>query len=493
MLTNEQLLDEGSILEDELLNLKRSLEGETTAMYQASDEISKMVEELFETQLKLVISLKLVKIDKYMEKIRQSNDAQNYSEINSYINKIQLLIDDPQDKIFRRLDIYENLKKRLSFEKVNLQKKLEAQFNTLFSLRSKSFPKTKAIHVTITKELESLMETTNAMLEIDYNFNEIADFMMTNLFEPVVSRAVSIEFVENAKDFSMTLSYSTSEISDDLRPNHSTVFTNIQLLFCFLSKMNLNLKNDEHLLPYILKDRYDDFLRLILNECLVHSIPTTFEERDQSTLTEDIEKLSQIFVKLNFKEGEENLEKYPAQIDKLFYKKFIKNITNKSAEILKRDLHDMIMVSEDTTLSTETPLTFPKSMISKSTLEVVRLLEKIIAEAKKCDESSNEKRQNLLIAVKAVLENYPFSIQLHHSRFMSQIPQQSALFYNNCMYLSNWAMNNRDTENCPGIEVVSEDLETQGLEILEVQIAKQKIQLIDVLKDFGELHFIIEN
>jgi protein transport protein DSL1/ZW10 len=473
-------------LEDELFNLKRSLEDETSSMYQANDEISKMVEELFETQLKLVISMKLVKIDKYMEKIRQSNDAKDYSEINTYINKIQLLIDDPQDKIFRRLDIYENLKKRLSFEKENLQKKLETQFNSLVSLRSKSFPKTKAINVVISKDLEALVETTNSMIEIDYNFNETADYMMKNIFEPVVSRAVSVEFVENGKDISMTFSYSTGEISDDLRPNHTTVFTNINHVLCFFMHMNIMMKNEEFLFPYILKDRYDDFLRMILDECLVHSIPTTFEERDQSTLTKDIEELSKLFVKCNFKEGKENLEKYPAEIDKLFYKKFIKNITSKSAEILKRDLHDMIMVSEDTTLSTETPLTFPKSMISKSTLEVVRLLEKIIAEAKKCDESSNEKRQNLLIAVKAVLENYPFSIQLHHSRFMSQIPQQSALFYNNCMYLSNWAMNNRDTENCPGIEVVSEDLETQGLEILEVQIAKQKIQLIDVLKEFGK-------
>jgi centromere/kinetochore protein ZW10 len=85
--------------------------------------------------------------------------------------------------------------------------------------------------------------------------------------------------------------------------------------------------------------------------------------------------------------------------------------------------------------------------------------------------------------VKAVLENYSFTIQLHHSQLLSKIPQQSAIFYNNCMYLCNWIALNNDLENC-GMEVVMHELTVQAQEFFDCQIAKQKIQLLEILKEF---------
>lgn len=205
----------------------------------------------------------------------------------------------------------------------------------------------------------------------------------------------------------------------------------------------------------------------------------------------DIVKLSNLFTEVNFfsvsSEGgnEEQLEHYSQKVDELFYDQFTKNIQVSASDLLKRDLHDMMLISEDTTMSTNTPLTFPRSMVSKSTLEIIRLLEKIIRQAKTCTEDV-DKQNHLLLSIKAVLENYTFTVQLHHAKFMSQIPQQSALFYNNCMYLSNWVTTNRETEHC-GMDQVAEDLEKQGWEILECQIEKQKIQLLQILTDFGKI------
>lgn len=487
IVNNEQLLKEGVNLEEELFNTKHCMSTETTAMHQANDEISRYVEELEEVQIKLKLSMKLVQIDRCLEKIRHLNEVKAYADVQGYVNKIQLLIDDPDDRIIRRLDIYQHLKIRLASERKGLLKNLENRFKSLVQLKEKSFHKTKAITVVITKDLEALSEVTHAILDSDFDFKDIADFMMVNIFEPLISRAVSLEFVDNEGSLTMNMSYSIEPISDDLRPNYVNVFNNLGNLMFFLMSMNFELRNGDYLVPYILKNRYDDLLRLILNECLMYSIPTTFEEKSASTLNADIQKINDIFInKLFFKPGNEKLENYPAEIDRIFYKQFIKTMTDSASDILKRDLHDMVAISEDTTISTTTPLTFPRSMISKSVYELIRLLERIIAEAQKCDEASKEKKYNLQMAAKAVLENYPFSIQLHHSKFLSQIPQQSALFYNNCMYLSNWSNNNQETVGIVGIEQVTKGLESQGWEILEMQIAKQKVQLIEVLSDFGE-------
>lgn len=470
------------------------MNSETMAMHEANDEISRHVEELEEVQIKLKLSLKLVQIDRCLEKIRQLNEAKAYAEVQGYVNKIQLLIDDPDDRIIRRLDVYQHLKMRLKSERKSLLKNLENRFKQLIQLKEKTFHKTKAITIVITKDLTALNEVTHAILDSEFDFKDIADFMMVNIFEPLVSRAVSSEFSENEGNVTMNMSYSIGPVSDDLRPNYTSVFTNLANLMVFLMSMNFELTNGDHLVPYILKNRYDDLMRLILNECLMHSIPKTFEEKSESTLAADIHRMNEILTnQLFFTPGEEKLEDYPAEIDRIFYKQFIKNMTDRASETLKRDLHDMVAISEDTTIATTTPLTFPRSMISKSVFELIRLLEKIIAEAQKCDEASREKKLNLLMAAKAVLENYPFAIQLHHSKFLSQIPQQSALFYNNCMYLSNWANNNQETKGIVGMEQVTKGLESQGWEILEVQIAKQEVQLIEVLSEFGECFKAIIN
>jgi Centromere/kinetochore Zw10 len=121
-------------------------------------------------------------------------------------------------------------------------------------------------------------------------------------------------------------------------------------------------------------------------------------------------------------------------------------------------------------------------MISKSTLELIKLLENIIQQS-----DSSEKKRNMQESIKNVIENYTFSVQLHHAQLLSKIPQQSALFYNNCNYLGNWVLTNKDLDYSDMGNVVHE-LKREGVEFFDCQVAKQKIQLLDILKDFGEFH-----
>lgn len=486
LLSNEVLIDEGRGFEEELLSLKDNLSNETKHVYESSDEISKLVEDLEVANKKLNLSMKLMKIDKLLGQIKRLNETDKHTDINIVLNSIERLLSDPEDTIIRRLDVYTSMKQRLTFERTNMLENLKSRFQSLVQMKEKAFLKTKAVSMTISNDSNKLSDCINAIIESDFNSEEITDFLMSNIFEPLICRPASLTFEENDLNFKMSLSFSTEPISEELRPSYLTVFQNLGQVILYLDKMNMQLNNGEFFLAHIFQERRKELLDMIYSQCLVHSIPKTFEEKNQCSMKTDIGTLDDALIDNHFfsADGGVKLDDYATMLDSLFFEQFTRSIQSTASELLKRDLHDMMLVSEDSSITTNTPLSFPRSMVSKSTFELIRLLEKVILEAKNCMDDS-DKENNLLLSVQAVLSNYSFAVQLHHSKFMSKIPQQSALFYNNCMYLSKWVCSNVDIDR-HGVESIVSELEKQGWEVLECQIAKQKIQLLELLNEFGK-------
>lgn len=498
---NEYIIDEGDLLKDELTNFRENLQNETrNKIYSAHDELSKHIEELEESELGLNISMKLMKIDTLLQKINQLNESENYSQINRVLTSINILINDPTDKIIKRLEMYLNLKLRLLQEQEKMVFNLEKRFSEIISMKEKSFPNMKSVTITVSKNCSKIIDTVNALIYADYDLSKVTIFLMDNVFEPIISRAVSLEINQNEKEFLLNLSYSMKPVTDELRPNYKVIFDNLKQTLQFLVNMNIQLVNNQtkqsqYLLEMMFQTKRDELFEVLFNDCIIHAIPETIEEKENSTLMEDILKLNDLFIEINFFDGnvgagaeddlnDNKLKSYAQNVEDLFNKQFSKNILASSSELLKRDLHDMILVSEESSAASacNSPLIFPRSMISKSTIDFIKLLDRIIQQA---NGNTNELSKNLLASIASALENYSFTIQLHHSKFLSKIPQQSALFYNNCMYLSHWISTNQQIES-QNFENVAETLQEQGLEIFECQVAKQKIQLMEILKDYGE-------
>lgn len=481
--SNEEVLHEGGILQAEMRYMQENLNNEIQNTHTQNDQISKIVEDLEETQKALKISLKLVKIDAYMHKIKLCNESKKYKDIHQILDSIEVLIDDPKDKIIRRLDCIKNMKHRLTVERCNLKFSLEAEFNRLIQMKEKNFPKTRAVTFIISKNSSELVDCIHSLFECEFSFDSFITFIMENIFQPVASRAVSMDIKEKDRDFVMSLSYSVEPISDELRPTYPTVFQNLEEILKLFLNMNVVNSEGNHFLSITFNEQKPKIMSMIFEECLKYCIPKTFEENAQSTMKDDVRKFSHMLTEYHLFEHDETemIEGICKRIDEHFNQQFTKNVQASATALLKHDLHNMILISDDTTLSTATPLTFPKSQISKSTLELIKLLEKIIQQGQE-----SGKMNQVHDSVKCVLENYTFSIQLHHSQLLSKIPQQTALFYNNCNYLSNWALTNKDLDFASTGNVVHE-LKKQGEEFFDCQIAKQKIQLLDILKEFGEL------
>lgn len=120
-----------------------------------------------------------------------------------------------------------NVKDRCLIEHEKMMFNLENKFRQLVQMKEKTFPSTKTVNLTISKDASSLIDSVNALLLAEYDTTEISTFLLENIFEPVISRPVSLELKESANDFTLNLSYSL-KTSMELRPTYKDVFANLK-------------------------------------------------------------------------------------------------------------------------------------------------------------------------------------------------------------------------------------------------------------------------
>lgn len=83
----------------------------------------------------------------------------------------------------------------------------------------------------------------------------------------------------------------------------------------------------------------------------------------------------------------------------------------------------------------------------------------------------------------SLLQTYIDQVPLVHRKLLESIPQQSALFHNNCMFLTHWVAQhaNRDFDSLPAL---SKSLQATGQRHLRVQITYQTSILKEIMEGF---------
>lgn len=108
-------------------------------------------------------------------------------------------------------------------------------------------------------------------------------------------------------------------------------------------------------------------------------------------------------------------------------------------------------------------------------------MEKVLRQSKTAKEELIER---LLSTIPHIIERYLTEVPNHHAKLLLTIPQQSALFYNNCAYLSYWLRKN----NNKGIEsttIIAQSLDVCGQKEFSRQTQNQRDQMMTILKEFG--------
>lgn len=367
---NLQLLDEGDRLLSEAKGIRDTITNETeNELLVAIDSMGHYVDELTEVSITLRTSNIILRIDKLFEELRVAKPNAEFMRIIVIIDDIKTLMNDPADEILRELDCYNNIKIRWHIEHEWLLHTLKKRFEELVQFNEKQFIKTKSITLRITRDDEKLHETVTALIRSKYNARQMCTFLLENVFEPIISQPVSLQFDETRTDYvCLTLSYGNEPLAEDLRPHYKTVFKAIEMVMHCLGYMNIAINNDLCVLGIFADHIKEPFFRLLKTKCLPYSLPTTMDEMNESTMIADILSFNEFLCKMFFLQpSDTELTDFSEKIDVLFKNRFCTKILDSAVDIMQKDLHDMELVQEKNT-AVDSLAVFPRCMVSKSAL-----------------------------------------------------------------------------------------------------------------------------
>uniref|UniRef100_A0A1A9ZSF9 Centromere/kinetochore protein zw10 n=1 Tax=Glossina pallidipes TaxID=7398 RepID=A0A1A9ZSF9_GLOPL len=489
--TSDMYIEEGEHLLRDTEHLLSNVSSDTRLdLNEANAELTQCMEELREISLGLKVSHRILKIDDLFQCVEDANATKDYLVVLDLLGKLKFLICREAtcevDRIFQKCACYDTIKIKYHIQANILQQNLQQKFERLLQLSEKNFPTTKHVIIQVSKDVGQLQDIVMALFQARYNPLKICDFLFENCLMPMVVKPVSVELLNDNEEYSqLNISYSLKQLTKGLKPSYKEVFANINLLLDCLANINVNVYGEQHVFTIIGSQIKDRLLKLIVDECLMDSVPATMDEYHESTLVQDVLRFEQTLVDNFFVHPEIDctLTNFTKKFEQLFRNRFNKKVLETAREIMHKDLQDMTIVGENNTAEevAKNPFLFPQCMISKSTLDLIKLMERIL---KQFDNSAEgEEEPELLAVIPVILNTYINEVPKTHEKLLESIPQQSVLFFNNCMFLAHWIAKNADA--CiPTHPALVKTLQATGTNIFKAQIVYQQKILARILREF---------
>uniref|UniRef100_A0A1I8NKN4 Centromere/kinetochore Zw10 n=1 Tax=Musca domestica TaxID=7370 RepID=A0A1I8NKN4_MUSDO len=114
-------------------------------------------------------------------------------------------------------------------------------------------------------------------------------------------------------------------------------------------------------------------------------------------------------------------------------------------------------------------------MVSKSVLEFVKLLNRILRQ----DNESSYEEGRFFNIISILINSYVTLVPQYHKEHLETLPQQSTIFYNNCMFLHHFLAKNY---GIPTVSNMIKNLSATGAKYLRQQIDKQLNVLQNILQ-----------
>ncbi|EDW06154.1 centromere/kinetochore protein zw10 [Drosophila mojavensis] len=495
-------LEKATILGDEINELLATVGEEgLAALNDASAELAKSSKDLREILLELRVSEHILKLDDLFQCVEEAKANKDCLVVFDLMGKLRSLIySDSTDsadvapeveRLFQTLDCYESIKVKYHVQAHLLQQNLQERFDHLVQLNCKTFPNSKCVTLLISKDEAQLQDIVSALFQERYNPAKLCNFLLEHCIEPLILKPVSVEYNEAAKDDShiqLTLSYSIKDqdaASALLRPNYKDVFDHFRLLLQTLSGINSNLNGTQHVFTVIGDQVKDRMLQLLVEECLIPAVPETMDEYNSSTLCADVLQFEHLLADSYLINPEVDcaLTEFTKEFDTYYRNRLSARVLATAREIIQRDLQDMVLVAPNNLSANvaSDPFLFPRCMISKSAQDFVKLMDRVLRQP--TDKTAESTPDPLAGVVAQLLETYIDEVPKVHKKLLQSIPQQSALFHNNCQYLTHWVAQhaNNGIESYPSLVKM---LQSTATKHLRVQLNYQQSILMDIMSGF---------
>lgn len=485
--TVDAFLDEGEQLVRESEYLLQTVSSEASdALRQANSELAACIDEFHEMSLGLRVSYRILMVDDLFQCIKEANSHKEYLVVLDHLGKLKSLISCDSgtdvDRVFQKCDCYDTIKVKYHIQANILRQNLQQRFEELVDFNEKPFSHSKCVTLQVSTDVNQLQDTVMALFQARYNPIKMCDFLLENCFEPIILKPVSLEYSEENPDHvQLTLSYSLKEMSKSLRPSYNQVFENIKLVLHCLANINVSVSNDQQVFSIIGDHIKQRLLSLLVDECLMHAIPKNMSEYEESTLVEDVIQFEHFLadVFLINAETDRALSDFAEKFEVYFREEFNNKLLESAIDIMRKDLQDMALIAEKNSAEevSKNPFLFPCCMVSKSTLELIKLMERILRQ------SHETKAESLINVIGVILNSYLNEVPNIHEKLLESIPQQSALFYNNCQFLAHWVTTNSD-KDIPTYPALVKTLHMTGSKYLNAQIHYQQKIIMGILKEF---------
>uniref|UniRef100_A0A1A9WTX0 Centromere/kinetochore protein zw10 n=1 Tax=Glossina brevipalpis TaxID=37001 RepID=A0A1A9WTX0_9MUSC len=494
--TSDMYIEEGEHLLRDTEHLLNNVSNDARlVLNEANVELTRLVEELREVSLGLKVSQRILLIDDLFQCIEEANATKDYLVALDLLGKLKCLICNEAtcevDRIFKNCECYDTIKIKYHIQANILQQNLRQRFERLLQFSEKNFSTAKCVTVQVSKDVNQLQDTVMALFQARYNPLKICDFLLENCLIPMIMKPVSVELLNDNEEYSqLNISYSLKESTKSLKPSYKQVFANINLLFDCLSNINVNVFAEQHVYTIIGSHIKDRFLKLLIDECLMDSVPETMDEYYESTLVQDVLNFEQILIDnfLIHSEKDAKLNDFTTKFEQLFRNRFNRKILETAREIMHKDLHDMTLVAEGNTAEDveKNPFLFPQCMISKNTLELIKLMDRMFKQLNQTTEEKDDldPDPDFLAVIPVILNIYISEVPKNHEKLLKSIPQQSALFLNNCLFLEHWIVKNIGIDTIPTHVALLKTLHATGTSIWQNQINHQQKILTKILREF---------
>ncbi|XP_011500160.1 PREDICTED: centromere/kinetochore protein zw10 homolog [Ceratosolen solmsi marchali] len=447
---DEILIKESEQIIEEIKTLQNRINDQVKVKLSASSkDLQKLSLDLKEYNYSLNLSNQLLQIFnafEYIENYKTSTEKQQTAVAITLLKLYTLVIDKSVD--IQELNIYEALKEEYYKIYDNFIEEIDRLWQEKICWNETNLTsELKSVTLCIQCDSDELTDIVQA-LHYHKKLSKCIQSFSTKLLQYFIKPIICSNCVIKSSDKTFYI-----EILDNKElPCDRTVLNDLVIFFKFLyNHFNFIILNEEYFLSRLSIPLLQEFSHLLTEEYISKIIPTSKSELQKfKFIISKIEEFQNYLIEIKFLlQDQKFLSKYTDNLDKLYIDNKCGKLLEVARNIMKKDLHDSFQYEpenledfsnndhiKDIVINRQlSKFTFylPACQISKSAQEILYLVEEILEEA--CN-NSGEFVLRLFYTSRNIFEMYAALMPEIHKSFIKTIPQQAALFHNNCFYLA---------------------------------------------------------
>ncbi|XP_071849886.1 centromere/kinetochore protein zw10 homolog [Apostichopus japonicus] len=416
-------------IERDVLELKKTLKLETKVKLRDLTEVKDMMDEVCAT----IVILQLLNqihndFGRFKDHLVNKEYVESAAILSNVTNNYQKLSNSPFSE--------HQIVVALHMETISLKTRLcdcldQMWYNCIV------FHKTEpAATLTIVKDpqLLNMLEAMQVMDVLGWRLKSFAKLFKETLIDAIILDPSSDVTVSQAKQ-EVSLRVTSTDSKNLVKPPQE-MFAQLQKALECIQKLFSRCRFDEDgesqsLMKMLGNLLWGELSKSLINHCLMPSIPTLAADlEDYKTTISATQQFEESLRKLDFIGHEKPLLEYAENVNIHFATKKCQEILVMARDLMKQDLYTSVEVGKRKTEKKKISEFFPACKISKSTQDLLELAEETLRQA------SSKGAAPLFCTVRNLFGMYVDIVPTYHKETLRDLPQVTALFHNNCMYLA---------------------------------------------------------